>query len=369
MRTDAAPLRVLFVTDAPAVGGSEVYMREIIPPMCAHGVHAEVAMPDVPGTADFRAQLQERGIPVHAYRTLDEVARVEREGRGFDLTVLSSWNPRGYRKYYRALRGPFVSLVHDQLMLHIPGLPQGVYRACYEWLQAGDIRGAQHVITVSEWGAEYLRRHHRMTQVHAVPNGVDIVKFRPGDPQERAALRERLGFTGFTVLNPARMSIEKNHPAVIAAAWQAPELHFVLVGNGYLEPALKRAAPRNVTFLGKRHDMPDLYRAADVVLQPTIAENQSLATLEALASGTPVVTNDIPAQRELIRMGQEGLLVRGGAPGYAAALRALAAHPDALRRMGLAARQSVLDGHTLDGNARHLATLLKELAQAERVGR
>lgn len=170
------------------------------------------------------------------------------------------------------------------------------------------------MITVSEWGAEYLRRHHRMTQVHAVPNGVDTVKFRPGDPQERAALRERLGFKGFTVLNPARMSIEKNHPAVIATAWQAPELHFVLVGTGYLEPALKRAAPRNVTFLGKRHDMPDLYRAADVVLQPTIAENQSLATLEALSSGTPVVTNDIPAQRELIRMGQEGLLVRGGAP-------------------------------------------------------
>lgn len=105
--------------------------------MRAHGVHAEVAMPDVPGTADFRAQLQERGIPVHAYRTLDEVARVERAGQGFDLTILSSWNPRGYRKYYRALRGPFVSLVHDQLMLHIPGLPQGVYRACYEWLQAG----------------------------------------------------------------------------------------------------------------------------------------------------------------------------------------------------------------------------------------
>ncbi|MFC4639205.1 glycosyltransferase family 4 protein [Deinococcus hohokamensis] len=355
------PLRVLFVTDAPAVGGSEVYLRELIPPMRPYGVQAEVALPEVPGTADFRAQLVERGIPVHAYRHLDEVAWVEREG-GFALTVLSSWNALGYRKYYAGLRGPFVSLIHDQLMLHIPGLPQGLYRAFYEILQARDIRGARHVVTVSRWAAEYLRRWHRMPQVHAVPNGVNAEKFRPATPQERQDLRQSYGFSRFTVLVPARMSIEKNHPAVLAVARAVPELDFVLVGTGYLEGALRRLATPNVRFLGKRHDMPELYRAADVVLQPTIAENQSLATLEALSSGTPVVTNDIPAQRELITFGQEGLLIGNGVPGYAAALRALATHPEQRRRMGEAARARVLAGHTLDQNAAGLARVLRTLA-------
>lgn len=354
-------LRVLFVTDAPAVGGSEVYMRELIPPMREHGIHAEVALPAAAGTADFRAQLQDRGIPVHAYRSLAEVAAVQQAG-AFDLTLLSSWNARGYRKYYRTLRGPFVSLVHDQLMLHIPLLPQGIYRAFYEVLQAGDIRGANHVVTVSRWGAAYLQRHHRMPHVHAVPNGVNTTKFCPAGPDEREALRREYGFTRFTVLTVARFSIEKNHPTVIAAARRAPELDFVLAGTGYLEAPLRAVAPRNVRFLGKRHDVPELYRAADAVLQPTIAENQSLATLEAMSSGAPIVTNDIPAQRELITFGQEGLLVGTGVDGYVKALRFLARHPAHRERMGAAARQRVLHGHTLEQNAEGLATLLYRLA-------
>lgn len=336
-------------------------MRELIPPMRAHGVIGEVAMPDAPGTADFRQQLVERHIPVHAYCHLSEVADLQRQQK-FHLTLLSSWNAMGYRKYYLSLPGPFVSLIHDQLMLHIPGLPQGVYRTFYEVLQARDIRGADHIVTVSNWAAEYLQRWHGMTHVHAVPNGVDIHKFRPADPQERAQLRRALWFDGFTVLTAARMSIEKNHLAVMAVARRAPELNFVMVGTGYLEPVLRSTATPNVRFLGKRHDMPDLYRAADVAFQPTIAENQSLATLEALASGTPVVTNDIPAQRELVSFGREGLLIGNGVDGYVTALRALAAHPQHLRRMGEAARQSVLNGHTLEQNAAGLATVLLEIA-------
>lgn len=358
------PVNVLFVTDAPAIGGSEVYLRELIAPMREYGVFGAVAMPDVPGTAEFRQHLQERGIPVLAYRNLEEVARWQRRS-DFRLTLLSSWNPRGYRKYYRALRGPFVSLIHDQLMLHIPGLPQGIYRAFYEVLAAQDIRGADHVVTVSRWAAEYLKRWHGMQNVHAVQNGVDTQKFRPADNGEQTQLRQKFGFEAFTVLTVARFSIEKNHPTVIEVARRAPELQFVLAGTGYLAQPLKRLATPNVRFLGKRNDVPELYRAADVAFQPTIAENQSLATLEAMSSGTPMVTNDIPAQRELIQFGREGLLVNGGAAGgvdgYVTALRRLAANPERTREMGHAARQHVLNGHTLEQNAAGLARLLLTL--------
>lgn len=361
LTTSHSPVRVLFVTDAPAVGGSEVYMRELIPPMREHGIYAEVAMPAASGTAEFRSQLAARAIPVHAYQKLPEVAEVQRRGN-FDLTILSSWNAWGYRKYYSALRGPFVSLIHDQLMLHIPLLPQGIYRAMYEIAQAGDIRGADHVVTVSEWAARYLEQHHRVPKVYAVPNGVDTAKFRPAEADERENLRAEYGFKRFTVLTVARFSIEKNHPTVLAVARALPQLDFVLAGTGYLEEPLKKIAPPNLRFLGKRNDVPQLYRAADVILQPTIAENQSLATLEALSSGTPVVTNDIPAQRELIEFGREGLLVGSGVDGYAKALRFLAANPAHLERMGQSARQSVLHGHTLEQNAAGLAELLRELA-------
>lgn len=337
-------------------------MREIIPPLRAHGVEAEVAMPDVPETAAFREELRALGIRVHAYRRLTEIAALPQP---YALTLLSSWNPGGYRKYYATLHGPFVSLIHDQLMLHLPFLPPQLYRACYEVLQARDIRGADHIVTVSRWGAAYLAQHHHMAEVHAVPNGVDTQKFRPAGETERQELRQLFHFERFTVLTVARMSPEKNHAAVLSAARLAPDLDFVLAGSGVLEPALKRLAPSNVRFLGKRSDVPQLYRAADVAFQPTIAENQSLATLEALASGTPVVTTDIPAQRELVTFGREGLLVAGGAgsgAGFASALRWLAERPEQLAKMRWHAREKVLCGHTLEQNAAQLAHLLHSLA-------
>lgn len=61
--------------------------------------------------------------------------------------------------------------------------------------------------------------------------------------------------------------------------------------------------------------MPELYRAADAVLLPTLGENQSLATLEAMASGLPVITTPIPAQAELIQDGLTGRLVPPGPQG------------------------------------------------------
>jgi glycosyltransferase involved in cell wall biosynthesis len=350
--------RLLFVTDAPDVGGSEVYLRELLPPLRQLGYDAQVALPARPGTDALRAQIAASGVPVHAYTSLSELPG------DFALYLLSSWNPRGHGKFYRALPGPFAAVVHDQLMLHVPGLPQAIYRAGYEWLQAGDLRRAGGVITVSRWGAEYLRAHHRLPHTWAVPNGVNEQTFRPASPEERTALRQKNGFGRFTVLVPARLSPEKNHFAVLATARRCPDLDFVLVGSGVLERPLKRFAPPNVRFLGRRDDMPGLYRAADVVFQPTIAENQSLATLEALASGTPVVTNDIPAQRELIAHGQNGLLIGTGPGGYAAALHRLAAQPELLEGMRPQARQSVLDGHTLRQNVQAFAAVLREVLAA-----
>ncbi|GGJ89650.1 glycosyltransferase family 4 protein [Deinococcus aquiradiocola] len=349
------PLKVLFVTDAPAVGGSEVYMRELIPPLRERGVHAEVALPDLEGNRGLREQLKALGVVVHVYGSVSELPP------GFDLYLLSSWNPGGYRKYYRALPGPFVALVHDQLMLYVPGLPRGVYRALYEALQARDIRRAGDVVTVSRWGAEYLRSQHGMRAVHAVQNGVNTDKFRPPVGAEREEARAALGFSRFTVLVPARLSAEKNHVALLPVARRLPELEFVLVGSGYMEWPVRRLGSANLRFLGGRNDMPLLYRAADVVLQPTIAENQSLATLEAMASGAAVVCNDIPAQRELIEDRVSGWLVGNGTAGYVEALRALSRDPGLVAAFGRAARARVLERHTLTRNADAFAGTLREI--------
>lgn len=146
-----------------------------------------------------------------------------------------------------------------------------------------------------------------------MPNGVDVERFRPPLPGEKEALKGRYGLKRPAVLVPARMSPEKNHLAVLLTARLLPQVDFLLVGTGELLGLWRRAARllglENVRFLGRREDMPELYRAVDAVLLPTLGENQSLATLRAMASGLPVVTTPIPAQAELIQDGLTGRLV------------------------------------------------------------
>lgn len=86
--------------------------------------------------------------------------------------------------------------------------------------------------------------------------------------------------------------------------------------------------------------LADLYAAADVCVSVPSSDGTSVALLEAMASGCAVVASDLPANREWIRDGENGLLV--SADGLAAALERLAAAPATRADWGRAARAEIL---------------------------
>ena len=345
-------MRVLFLSDARRIGGSEVYLREMLPRVKALGLSPEAALPEAEGTLPVRRALEAAGIPVHAYRDLEALPEA------VDLVVASAWYPQSYRRFF-ARYPRLVLLVHDQIEVFYPLGGRYLYRLGYRLLQVPNLRRARAVLTVSRWAARWLERVHGVKGVHAVPNGVDVERFRPPLPGEKEALKGRYGLKRHAVLVPARMSPEKNHLAVLLTARLLPQVDFLLVGTGELLGLWRRAARllglENVRFLGRRVDMPELYRAVDAVLLPTLGENQSLATLEAMASGLPVVTTPIPAQAELIQDGLTGRLVPPWPPRLAQALR------EASPGLGKRARAFVEATHTLDQAARRLAATLKRL--------
>jgi glycosyltransferase involved in cell wall biosynthesis len=351
-------VRVLFLTDAKRIGGSEVYLREMLPRLKALGLEPEAALPLAEGNRPIREALLAQGIPVHAYQALKDLPQ------RFDRVVASAWYPQNYRTFFT--RYPRITLlIHDQIEVFYPLGGRYLYRLGYRLVQVPNLRRAEAVITVSKWAARWLREVHGVEKVFAVPNGVDTKRFRPPVPEEKKALRARYGLERYTVLVPARMSPEKNHLAVLLTARLLPEVDFLLVGTGELEGLWRKTAQvlrlGNVRFLGRREDMPELYRAADAVLLPTLGENQSLATLEAMASALPVVTTPIPAQEELIQNGFTGLLVPPRPHLLAQALNRLQGEGQAL---GARARAHVLGHHTLEGSAEALAAALKEAIRA-----
>lgn len=104
--------------------------------------------------------------------------------------------------------------------------------------------------------------------------------------------------------------------------------------------------------------MEKVYSAADAVFQPTLGENQSLTTLEAMSSGLPVVTTSIPAQREIISHLQTGILSPPEAPRFAEWIQFALKEGHAI---GQRARQFILENHDLEGYPSRFASALNQV--------
>jgi glycosyltransferase involved in cell wall biosynthesis len=92
------------------------------------------------------------------------------------------------------------------------------------------------------------------------------------------------------------------------------DLYLVFVGKGDLEPALKQVAmeagvAEKVVFTGWRRDIPDLMRAFDVFALPSLNEGMGRVVVEAMASGKPVVAGNVGGIPDMVRHGENGLLV------------------------------------------------------------
>jgi glycosyltransferase involved in cell wall biosynthesis len=161
-----------------------------------------------------------------------------------------------------------------------------------------------------------LKEHGLKVPSRPISNGIDLRRFAPRPRDE--ALRRRLELPADRplALYVGRISEEKRVDVLLDAIAQLRQpAHLALGGSGPIRQQLEaRAAELNITrrvsFLGHvpDEDLVDLYRLADLFVMPSVAELQSVATLEALAVGLPVVAADAGALPELVRDGENGLL-------------------------------------------------------------
>ncbi len=154
----------------------------------------------------------------------------------------------------------------------------------------------------------------------AISNGVDLKKFSPGERDKRLRQHFNLPQDRPLILSVNRLSQEKRIDVLIdAVAKMTRDAHFAIASTGPAEAALRaRVEELNLTdrvsFLGFIHDkdLAPLYRLADVFAIPSEAELQSLATMEAMACGLPVVAADAYALPELIHHEINGFLFQRG---------------------------------------------------------
>ena len=202
-----------------------------------------------------------------------------------------------------------------------------------------------------------LRDHGLRAPSQVVSNGVDLDAFSPGpDSVEYAeSLRRRYALPAGRplILSVSRLSPEKRADVLIEAVARLETGHAVLAlaGSGPDAQRLRALAARlgvseRVRFLGfiPAADLPGLYRLADVFAIASEAELQSLVTMEAMASGLPVVAVNAGALGELVHPGENGFLTRPGLVGDVAGSLDLLCRDAALRaRMSKAALRIIAD--------------------------
>jgi len=238
--------------------------------------------------------------------------------------------------------------------------PRSVVRAC---ALAERIAGiwCDRIITVSRfhrsWAIELGIA--KTPKVIAIPNGIPPERVRPD--RDRLAIRSLLGVAPdeLVILSAGRLAPQKGLEYLMEALpvleRQLPQPFSVwLAGEGPLEAKLRalaavQARSGRVRFLGFREDIGNLLEGADLVVLPTLREGLSIALIEAMAAGKPVIATSIGSNRELTGNGAAGLLVPPEDPAaLATAIRELAVHPERADQLGQEARRRYLSFYTLD---------------------
>lgn len=218
---------------------------------------------------------------------------------------------------------------------------------------------AAAVAAVSAQTRERLIRcfHLSPKRVVTIANGVPIPPLgtaRPDGP--RAALG--LSPETLAILNVGRLVPVKGQldliEAMAALAGSHPHLRLLIAGEGPCRQELTARIAAlglgdRVRLLGNRHDIQELWALADLAVVSSLSEGTSLALIEAMAAGKPIVATAVGGNLDLLADGQNALLVPAGdAPALAAALARLCDTPTLAARLGAAARAKAQAEFSID---------------------
>ena len=196
-----------------------------------------------------------------------------------------------------------------------------------------EVQLADAIIVGSQFAARSFEGVVAPGRVHVVPYGVDVAAFRPSEDDTSTGplhvlfagtLTQRKGIAylldAMRLLDPTRFDLTLVGP--------------VLGSGAGLRPYEGLFRHRNSV---RPQDMPEVYRAADVLVLPSLLEGSALVVLEAMASGLPVIVTE-NAGADAVRDGVEGFVVPVRSPEAIAARLEDLASPGLRRRMGAAAR-------------------------------
>jgi starch synthase (maltosyl-transferring) len=232
-------------------------------------------------------------------------------------------------------------------------------------------RLADRLVCVCASVAEHMRRraHVPPTLIDVIPNGIEFDRFAGAEAVARSLIG--LPEDAQVAITVARLDVQKGFGTLLQATagvlGKLPNFYLLVVGTGALREQIQKEAQRlriadRVLLLGRRDDVPQLLRAADLFVLPSRWEGMPNALLEAMAAGLPVVATAVHGSRELVTDGLTGRLVPvDDAEALERAIIELLQDPAGRRRLADAGQRHVAEHFSLQHMLRRYESLYESL--------
>ncbi len=257
--------------------------------------------------------------PVHDLRGLHRLTEFLKRSK-YDL-VHTHTSKAGFVGRLAARRAGSPRIVHTVQGFSFHEESGAATRWPYSALERLAARWCDRIVAVSEYHRDWALRLGigAPGQLVAIPNGIPPERVLATESRE--VTRQSWGLSGdqCAILATGRLALQKGFvyllgAAPILAARMPRPFRILIAGDGPLREDLEARARALgvtdcVTFLGFQAQVGDLLAAADVVVVPSLWEGLSIALLEAMAAGKPIVTTRIGSNREATWEGDAALLV------------------------------------------------------------
>lgn len=358
--------RILFYTDTPNYGGAERQMELLAKYLKPLGFEVSLAYGMYSKLAEKKAEIEAAYTKTYLIPTLHKhdprhysyLKQLLREEK-FDLLHIHLWNPGACRYAFWAghhAKVPIVTTEHDPFEL----------KGLKKWVKGLCLRKTDRIIAISSDNLGQISElvEHPKDTVFLSHNGIEIGPFL--DNRDKASLDVENGATVITCV--AEMHPRKGHKYLIEAfnrlQKNMPSLHLILVGTGPIEQELKAkyGANTHIHFLGWRKDIPQILRASDLFVLPSLREAFGLSIVEAMASGVPAIATETGGAKDIIENGKSGLLVSpGDSESLAKAIKTLLDNPGQRKDLAKNALERVKTLFTAERTAERTAEIYRGL--------
>jgi len=252
---------------------------------------------------------------------------------------------------------PVVATNHvmpDNIIQNVRQLSSLSRPVSYIWTEYGNLlyRGARAIVMPTASALQLFNLDRIEAPVLAISNGINLQRFVPERAPKSLYDKFEIPKDKTIISYLGRLDNEKHIDVVLAAFAHLKSegyenVHLMLVGAGNAEKTLRRLVSSleiedSVTFTGlvTDEDWPLLHRISDIYAMPSPNELQSIATLEAMACGKPIVSVDAGALSELCHNDENGYLVHvDDTKGFTRAFKMLLDRPERMKEFGVESRR------------------------------